>query len=126
MQAGIISQEDGRRLLNFPDLEADEKLKNAQKDRILKQLDGIIENGKYDPPDPFTSIQQGLELVTQYYNLYVAAGLEESKAELLRNYHSQVLMLQQASMPPAPPMQPGAPIAQPLAPPTSSLMPINQ
>lgn len=125
MQAGLIAPDEGRRLLDFPDIEQVDKLEQAAEERILKQLDDIVESGKYEAPDPYTNVALALKLVVQYYNLYTACGLEESKAQKLRDYHETLLMLQQAAMPPAP-MQPGAqPIGQPVAPPQSDLLPIR-
>jgi len=123
MQAGLISPEDGQRLLDFPDLDAESKLKFAAKERICKQLDDIVEHGKFEPPDPFTDIVRGKELVAQYYNLYVPAKLEESKAEMLRTWQAQLLQLEQAAMPPQMPMQPGAPQAAPEAMQTNPMIP---
>lgn len=123
MQAGIVSPQEGRRLLDFPDIEQVDKLENAGEERILKILDDIVESGKYTPPDPFMDLALATKLVTQYYNLYTAAKLEEAKAEKLRNFFSQIQALQQASMPPPPPMgAPGmpAPQGQPMANPTAS------
>lgn len=124
MQSGLITPQEGRRLLNFPDLKQQEKLQNAPEERILKILDGIIEKGEsaYEPPDPFINIALGEQLVVQYYNLYVAAGLEESKAQLLRDWHTQLQALQQAMLPPPMPMA-GAPQAAPEAPPTNPMIP---
>lgn len=124
MQAGIISADEGRRLLNYPDLEQEDKLKFAAEERILKMLDDIVDTGKYTPPDPYTNIQMAIEKVTEYYNLYTACGLEESKAQKLRTWHQQVLSLQQAAMPPAPMGAPGAqPTGVPQAPPQSPMLP---
>lgn len=123
MQSGILSPQEGRRLLNFPDLEQVDKLETASEERILQILDDIIESGKYTPPDPFIDLQLANKLVVQYYNLYTAANLEESKAELLRNWHSQLLVLQQAAMPPQPAPGIAPPQAVPQARPTSDLLP---
>lgn len=123
MQSGLIAPNEGRRLLNYPDLEQVDKLEVAAEERILKILDDIVDSGKYEPPDPFMDLQLANKLVVQYYNLYSAAKLEESKAELLRNWHTQVGMLQQAAMPPAQPMTPGAPQAVPQARPVSDTLP---
>lgn len=122
MQAGMIDPKEGRRLLNFPDLEQVDRLEIAAEERILKTLDDIVEEGKYTPPDPFTDLQLGMKLVTQYYNLYTAMKLTESKAQQLRDWKDQLIMLQQAAMPPAP--LPGAlPQAVPEAPPVSPMLP---
>jgi hypothetical protein len=130
MQSGILSLQEGRRLLNYSDLEQDDKLAMAAEERILMILDEIVEDGKYTPPDPFMDIQIAKTKVVQYYNLYVAQGLEESRAEMLRDWQAQVLALEAASMPPPMPgmdmaAQGGAP-AVPQAPPVSDLMPMAQ
>lgn len=131
MQSGLVSLDEGRRLLDFPDIEQVDKLKNASEERILKILDEIVDKGKYTPPDPFMNLELANELVTQYYNLYSGAKLEESKAQLLRDFHTQIQDLKMAAMPPAmPPGMPGAPpaggapMAVPQAPPTSDVLPI--
>jgi hypothetical protein len=130
MQSGILTLQEGRRLLNYSDLEQDDKLAIAAEERILKILDDIVESGKYVPPDEFIDLQMAKTKVVQYYNLYLANGLEESKAQLLREWQSQLLVLEQAMLPPPMPGMPGAapaggPMAVPQAPPTSDLMPIN-
>lgn len=106
VQAGMISVPEGRRLLDYPDLDQVEKLDNAAEERILQILDEIIEDGKYTPPDPFTNIALAAELATKYINLYGQAKLEEERMEMLRTFFSQCLALQQAAQPPAPPMGP--------------------
>ncbi len=123
MQAGIISPDEGRRLLNYPDLEQEDKLKFASEERVLCMLDDIVEEGKYTPPDPYTNIQIALEKVTEYYNMYTAIkDFPESKAAKLRQWHQQVLALQQAAMPPPMPGA-GAPQANPTPTPQSELLP---
>jgi hypothetical protein len=124
MQAGILTLQEGRRLLNYSDLEQDDKLAIAAEERILKTLDEIVEDGKFTPPDPFMNIQLALEKVMQYYNLYVANGLEESRQEMLRDWQAQLLMLQQAAQPPMPAPMPGGAPAVPQAPPVSDMKPM--
>lgn len=121
VQAGMLTLKEGRRLMKFPDLEQNEKLNNSSEERIFKILDEIVEKGKYTEPDPFIDTSLAIELVVQYYNLYVAANLEENKAELLRTFFTQCLALQQAATPP--PMAQPAPQANPEPTPTSPLVP---
>jgi hypothetical protein len=130
IQSGMIDIKEGRRLLDYPDLEQNEKLANSGEERILQYLDQIVEDGKYNPPDSFMDLELARQLSQQYYNLYVAANLEEDKAELLRTFNEQAIALMQAAMPPSPPQAaPGAPgpaLAVPPPLPTSSLMPPGQ
>ena len=122
VQAGMISLKEGRRLMNYPDLEQNEKLSNASEERIFKILDEIVEEGKWTPPDVFMDLALATELTVQYYNLYVAANLEEHKAQLLRNFFSQIQALQQAATPPQPAPGP-VPQANAAPLPTSPLVP---
>ena len=126
VQAGMISLQEGRRLLDYPDLEQVEKLANAAEERILQILDDIVDSGKYTPPDPFLDLMLAKTLVVQYINLYAAAKLEEKKMQLLRDFYTQILDLAQAAQPPTPAGPGGAaptPQAAPQAPPTSPLIP---
>lgn len=100
MQSGIVSPQEGRRLLGYPDIDQEDKLANAAEERILKILDEIVEDGEFTPPDPFMDLALAEIKVTQYYNLYMAANLEEDKAQMLRDFFAQIQALKAASMPP--------------------------
>lgn len=134
IQSGMITLKEGRRLLDYPDLDQVEKLANASEERIFQILDAIVEDGEYTPPDPFLDLNLANELTVQYINLYTSAKLEDDKAQLLRDFYSQIQALKQAAMPPqAPPGAPpaaggapsptGAPMAAPEAQSTSPLVP---
>lgn len=125
IQAGMVTIKEGRRLLDYPDIDQVEKLANASEERIFQVLDEIVEEGKYTPPDTFMDLDLANQFVVQYINLYGSAKLEEDRMEMLRTFFSQVQMLKQAAMPPAP-MAPGAaipPQATPQPLPQSQLVP---
>lgn len=123
IQSGMVTLKEGRRLLDFPDLQQIEKLANASEERIFQMLDAIIEDGAYEPPDPFLDLALATELTTQYINLYSTAKLEEDKMDMLRDYFKQIQALVQAATPP--PMPAAAPQAgaQPMPAPQSPLVP---
>ena len=123
VQAGMLTLKEGRRLMKFPDLEQNEKLDNASEERTFKVLDAIVEDGKYEAPDSFMDLDLATTLTVQYINLYLAANLEEKKADMLRDFFTQVQALKQAAIPPAQPPQAPTPQASPEAPPTSPLVP---
>ena len=112
IQSGMVDPQEGRRLLDFPDIEQVDKLANSGEERILKALDQIVDSGKYTPPDSFMDLDLALKLTTQYYNLYIPAKLEESKAQLLRDFFTQLQEAKALMMGPppgaAPPVQPQA------------------
>lgn len=123
VQAGMLSIKEGRRLMRYPDLEQNERLDNASEERIFKYLDEIVETGKYNPPDPFMDLPLAIQLCVQYINLYLAANLEEKKANLLRKFFTQCQALIQAAQPPPMPMGAPTPQANPEPTPTSPLIP---
>jgi hypothetical protein len=122
VQAGMITLKEGRRLMRFPDLEQNEKLDNASEERIFQTLDLIVEDGKFTPPDEFMDLELATTLTVQYINLYLAANLEEEKADMLRDFFTAVQAIKTAAMPPPMPAGP-TPQANPEAPPTSPLIP---
>ncbi len=123
VQSGMLTIKEGRRLMKAPDLEENEKLDNASEERIFQILDNIVEKGKYTPPDPFIDLELATILTVQYINLYLAANLEEKKADLLRTFFKQVQTLNMAGRPPAPPALSPVPTANPMPAPTSPLIP---
>lgn len=123
IQSGMLTLKEGRRLLHYPDLEQNERLDNASEERIFQILDKIVYDGKYTMPDTFMDLQLATELSVKYINLYLAANLEEKRAELLRKFFRQTQVLIQGAQPVAPqPAQP-PPQANPQAPPTSPMSP---
>jgi hypothetical protein len=122
IQSGMLTIKEGRRLLNYPDLQQMETLANASEERIFCYLDRVIEDGKYTPPDVFMDLQLATELTVQYINLYEPRKLEPKKLRMLRNFFLQTQALQKAgqapTMPPAP-----APQANPAPAPVSDALP---
>ena len=123
VQAGMLTIKEGRRLLRFPDLEENERLDNASEERIFKILDSIVEDGNYEAPDSFLDLQLATQLCVQYINLYLAANLEESKADMLRTFFKQCQLLLSAATPPPAPSMTVPPQANPEPLPTSPLVP---
>lgn len=95
MQGGLIEPSEGRRLLDYPDLQQEEDLLNAPEERILKVLDDIIEKGKYTPPDPYMDLAMAKTKVLQYYNKYIKENLPDSKSMMLEQFNTQIAEMEQ-------------------------------
>lgn len=118
IQAGFITPRQGKRALDFPDLETIESLANAQEDLLTKVLDDVVDDAKYTPPEPTDDLALGKQLVLEYIQRYRQLGLEDEKLDMLRTWNSQVdalqkmaqqqMMAQQAAMQPQ-----AAPMPQP-------------
>ena len=121
IQSGMIDIQEGRRLLDFPDLGQQETLANAAEERIYSDLDDIIEHSRFEPPDQFMPLPKAEQIVVQYINLYSCCKLEEKKLQMLRDWFAALQVLKQAAMPS--PMPQPMPQANPQPAPTSPLVP---
>lgn len=131
IQAGMISIREGRRLLDYPDLDQVEKLANASEERILQILDEIIEGPietdedrekTYTPPDVFMDLELANQLVVQYYNLYSNLKLEPERCQMLRTFFNQIQDLKAKAEPQAAQGVPNPPQANPQPLPQSQLV----
>lgn len=139
--AGWITKRQGKRLMNFPDIEAVEGLENAAEDYITQILDRIVDEGEATPPDPLDDLELARTLALEYYQRGKSQGLEPERLELLRVFMQQIddlramqeaeKMAQQMpppgmmppGMPPPGPEVGGPPQAVPMGPPVSDLLP---
>lgn len=123
IQAGMLSPRQGKRLLDFPDLDQVEGLQNAAEDVLTEVLDKIVDEGEYTPPEPEDDISLARELVLEYLARGRTQDLEPERMEMLRCFLTQVDELQTLAQPPAlPAPMAGGPQAQPAPPPTSDLI----
>lgn len=86
LAAGFISQEDGMKLLNFPDLQEFYNFNNAGVEDIERTIELIIDDGDYQTPEPYQNLQMGITKMQQAYLRYKSQGAPESKLELFRRW----------------------------------------
>ena len=114
---GMFTKEEAHQLLEFPDLDRSNKLKNANIELIDKIIDDMVDNNKYTPPETYLNLELGIERVQQSYNLGKIEGVPEARLELLRRWIAQAVSLtDQAQKPQQPGMMPleaGAPMGMP-------------
>lgn len=123
MQAGLLSPRQGKRLLDFPDLDQVEGLQNAAEDYLTMILEKIVDDGEYTAPDPFDDLQLGRELALEFYARGKTQDLEPERLEMLQRFIAQIQVLEQSAMQPPPGAMPvGEPQAQPDQAPTSDLL----
>lgn len=122
MQGGLIQPDTGRRLLDYPDLDEEENLANAQLDYLHQILDSIVDDGKYIAPEPDDNLMAALKLGVEYLAVGKRDNLDHRRLDMLRDFIKEVNTLTQAGMPPPPPTV-GAPQANPMPTPTSNIVP---
>jgi hypothetical protein len=116
IQSGMISPEEGRELLDFPDFEAYATLESADKDLTKKVVGQIVEGGEYNPPEPEQQLDYCAKYAQQQYLEGLISKLPEKRLELLLRYIDDANRLAGLMAAPVAPVQPGpsAPPADPL------------
>lgn len=84
INAGMIAPNVGRKLLDFPDLMAEEEQENADQEDIEYTLDQIVDHGNYLPPEPYQNLELGVQMMQKAYLKLRTQDLPESKMELIR------------------------------------------
>lgn len=122
MQGGLLDPQEGRRLLDFPDLKQVNDLLNAPEERIFQLLDKIVEDGDYISPDPTMDLKLAEVKTLQYINKFAQEELEQDRMQMLHTFLSQIQAINMQGMQamPAPMAQPQA---NPMPTPQSDLVP---
>lgn len=107
----LIDPVTARKLLDFPDLQHVFDQENAALDNFESQIEKILDEDLYLPPQPFDDLALGIKTYRDAYNRARLDDVPESKLEQLRTW---IVQAQALATPPAPPPQPMAP--QPMAP----------
>lgn len=135
IKAGFMTPRQGRRALDFPDLESVESLANAQEDMLTKVLDGMLDEGKYRAPEPTDDLALAKEMVLEYIQRYRQFDdAEGDKLDMLRRFNGQVDYLMKRAAGPGLTALPGGmagapapggavPQGRPMSAPQSDLMP---
>ena len=126
IQSGMLSQEEGKQLLDFPDVETYTTLEESDKELARKVTDHIIETGEYIPPEPEQSLEYAMKHAQQVYLAGVIDGVPEDRLDLILRYKDDARRLLKLAQPepiPAPAQPAPAPTAVPEAPMTSDLIP---
>ena len=124
VQNGWINQRQGRRLLDFPDLEAAEGLANAAEDYLSEVFENMLyadeeETPEYVAPEPYDDLQLARELALEHYQRGKVQHVPDDRLELLRRFMQDLDGLEMAAQAKmqaqqgAPPGGPGAPAGGP-------------
>ena len=122
LQGGLLSQQEARSLLDYPDIAAVNNMAMAAYDDIMQQIEQMIEHGRYTPPEPFTDIPLAMKLVRSAYLKAKVNKVPEERLDLLRRFLEECVALigrmqaeaqqmqaaaQAEQMPPEPQQAPG-------------------
>lgn len=132
ISAGFMTPRQGRRALDFPDLDTVESLANAQEDLLSMRMDDMLDGKPYRPPEPTDDLALAKEMCLENIQRYRQFDDAESAIlDRLRRFNSQIDYLMKRAMgpgiaaAPAPgaPAPEGTPQGRPTQAPVSELMP---
>ena len=95
LNAGLIAPDEARRMLDFPDLEAEMTMAQATRDNILSAIEVMVDEGEYVTPEPMNDLNLGLRLVAVAYNRFRWEGAPEAHLELLTRYNDDIIAMQE-------------------------------
>ncbi len=123
LQAGMLTQQEARALLDYPDLEAVNSMATASQEIFNMMIERILEKGIYQAPEPYMNLAMGIQMMQSAYLRAKINGVPEIRLDLFRRFIEDSIgmlaaMQAQAQAPaPMPQMGPGPATPQQGAPP---------
>jgi hypothetical protein len=110
MGAGLLSGDEAKRLLDFPDLDRELALDRAASDNIDRIVENIVDEGLYESPEPFMDLVLAMKKVQAAYNKAVNDNVPEDRLSMLRQFLAAThILIQRAQQPAVAPTDPPAP-----------------
>ena len=111
-QSGMLTQEETRRLLDYPDLEAINTLATAAQDDAHMLIDDMLNKGIYHTPEPYSDLTLGIKLTQSAYLRAKINKAPEKRLKLLRRFMQESMEIMAAMQQAAQGSMPGAPAEQ--------------
>jgi hypothetical protein len=123
VQGGYFSQRVAKKLMDLPDIEAVLNSEQADELWIETVLDGVIDDGIYQPVSTEDNLPLFIELVSDEIQRAKTFKLDETRIDMLRTARDEAIRL--GTPPPMPqvPQNQGQPLGVPGAPPVAALLP---
>ena len=122
LQAGMLTQQEARALLDYPDLEAVNNMATASQELFNMMIERILEKGIYQAPEPYMNLSMGIAMMQSAYLRAKINSVPEARLDLFRRFIEDSIALlarmqAQAAPPPMEAMGPGPATPQQGAPP---------
>lgn len=95
IQGGLLTPDQGKRLLNFPDLEGEMALDQVDHDFALFAFETMVEDKQYVPPEPYQNLDLGLELMRRAYLRAKIDDVPGDRLALVRQHMTAIKALKQ-------------------------------
>lgn len=121
IKAQMISPEDGRRLLDMPDLQDLYSLQDSAYNLVMSTVQMMMEDGAYQPPDPYFGVEQLEQGMRQmrlcYWKARIQTNVRPGVVEMMQRWLDQAadqLDTLRASLEGPPPVQTGTGVGGPV------------
>lgn len=94
---GLLPKDRVAHFIDFPDLESETSMAQAQHDNIMMRIEKIMEEGIYLTPNPFLNLNLLRKLVGDAIALAEVEGAPEERIELLRQLVIDAQTIQEAA-----------------------------
>ncbi len=91
----VTDPREAREMLNHPDTEAKDALDQAASDAIALDVETMIDEGRYVPPEPYMDLNLGFKMVQAELNKAIAQKVPGDRTDLLRDWLNDCHKLQQ-------------------------------
>lgn len=88
----MLSPDQAGALLDFPDIQGVMSYKNAPYNDILHTIETLLE-GKYNSPEPFQDLVNGIPFVQHAYLKYKNKNVPEERLQLMRRWIDEAMLL---------------------------------
>lgn len=95
LQFGVIDPQEAAEMMDMPDLERHLDLAMAARRDIERSIENMLDEGIYEPPEPYTDLRLALKMCQAAYNKAKNDGVEEERLDLLRTYLTEAHRLMQ-------------------------------
>lgn len=107
IQIGLVDRDEGKELLNMPDVKAELSMSLATKDSVLSAIECIADEGEWYAPHSMMDLALAARLAMASYTRLEWEGLPEDRLEMLAKYIEELRNLTALATPPAQTMVPG-------------------
>lgn len=123
LQMGLLSQDEAKALLDFPDLKADLGLVMSTQDSVLSAIEAMADDGEWFAPHTMLDVAKAVPLAMAAYTRLEWEGLPEPRLELIARYVDALKEIATMAQPPANAQMGGAPATPLAAAPVPAAMP---
>lgn len=93
METGLINQRTASSLLEFPDIESAMSLQNSIVEDIRATIEDIVDEGLYNPPEPFQDLEYAIPQMQSAYIKYKRSNLEIDRLELFTRWIEDAMLI---------------------------------